>query len=341
MLNRLVCCIGLTTLLLATDAALADDFITGAGASFPYVAYFRWANSYQKETGIRVYYTPTGSADGVKQILSNTVDFGATDIPMSQEYLDKNGLIQFPTLIGGVVPVINLDGVIEGQLKLSGNVLADIFLGKITRWNDTRIAADNFGVKLPDLEINVVHRIDGSGSTQLFASYLSQVSTEWKSRMGTGNTVPWKIGADVHGSGGMASYVKSVSGSIGYLEYAYAKQDKINYAQLKNSYGNFIKPTEASFNAASIGIESSKCFCESMINKPSKEAWPITSATFVLIYKSANAKKVLKFFEWAYDNDDKKLLDAGYLHLQVETQKKIFNLCWDQTPGIRFKLPWN
>lgn len=341
MVNHFIRCIGLTALLLAADATSANEFITGAGASSPSLIYFRWARDYQMETGINVYYNPTGSSDGVEKILSNTVDFGATDVAMTQEYLDKNGLIQFPTLISGMVPVVNLDGVAKGQLKLSGNVLADIFLGKITKWNDARIAADNNGVKLPKLEIIVAHRVDGSGSTQIFTSYLSQVSPEWKSLMGAGNAVAWKTGVGTNGSIGMASYVKSVSGSIGYLEYAYAVQDKINYAQLKTLDGNFIKPSEASFKAASIGIASSRCFCESMINKPGKEIWPITSATFILVHKSAGAKKVLEFFEWAYDKDDKKLLDAGYFHPPAEARKKIFDICWDQTPGIRFKMPWN
>ncbi len=341
MVNRLTRCIGLAVLLSVANVAPAEDFIIGAGATFPSTAYLRWANNYQMETGIRVYYNPTGSSDGVEQILHNTVEFGATDIPMTQEDLEKNGLIQFPSLVGGVVPVINLAGVAEGQLRLSGKVLADIFMGKIAKWNDARIAADNNSVKLPDLEINVVHRIDDSGLTRIFTSYLSQVSPEWKSGMGVGNTVPWKTGIGTHGSGGMASYVKSVSGSIGYLEYTYAMQDKINYAQLKNRDGSFVKPSEASFRAASIGIESSKCFCEPMINKSGKEAWPITSATFILVHKSADAKKVLEFFEWAYDKGDKRNLEAGYLHLPAETQKKVFNICWDQTPGIRFRMPWN
>ncbi|MDD5301050.1 MAG: phosphate ABC transporter substrate-binding protein PstS [Gallionella sp.] len=333
--------IGLAALLLAAGIASASDFITGAGATFPYPAYLRWFNGYQMEAGIGVYYNPIGSSGGVEKILSNTVDFGATDAPMTQEELEKNGLIQFPTLIGGVVPVINLDGVAEGQLKLSGNVLADIFLGKITRWNDAHIVADNNGVKLPNQEINVVHRVDGSGTTFVFTTYLSQVSPEWKSSMGTGNIVPWKTGIGIHGGGGMASYVKSVSGSIGYLEYTSTMQDKMNYAQLKNHDGNFVKPSAASFKAASLGIESSRCFCESMINKPGHDAWPITSATFILIRKSAGAKKVLKFFEWAFDEDDKKILDMGYVQLPRKVWKGIVGTCWNQIPGGRFKTPWN
>jgi len=333
--------IGLAALLLAAGIASAGDFITGAGATFPSPAYLRWANSYQMEDGIGVYYNPIGSSGGVEKILSKAVDFGATDVPMTQEELERNGLIQFPTLIGGVAPVINLDGVAEGQLKLSGNVLPGIFLGKITRWNDARIAADNNGVKLPNQEINVVHRVDGSGTTSTFTTYLSQVSAEWKSRMGAGSTVLWKAGVGIQGGGGMASYVKSVSGSIGYLEYPTIMQDKMNYAQLKNHDGNFVKPSAASFKAASMGIESSTCFCEPMINKPGKDAWPITSATFILAHKSAGAKKVLKFFEWAFDENDKKVFDLGYVQLPKKVWKGILSVCWSQIPGGRFRMPWN
>lgn len=339
--DRLFRSIVLAALLLAAGTASAFDVITGAGATFPLAVYTRWADAYEKQTGIRVDYAPVGSIGGIKQVLSNDVDFGATDTPMTEEELEKNGLIQMPTVVGGVVPVINLDGVAEGQLKLSGDVLADIFLGKITRWNDARIATDNNGVKLPNQEITVIHRADGSGMTFYFTSYLSQISPEWKSSIGAGVIVPWKVGIGANTSESVASYVKNIRGSIGYLEYASVMKKKMNYAQLKNRDGNFVKPGAASFRAASIDIQSSKCFCESMINKPGKDAWPIANATFILVHKSWGARKVLKFFDWAYEEEgDKMALDLGYVELPEEAQKNMQGIWWSQTLKEIFKMPW-
>lgn len=330
MVNRFFCGIGLATLLLATGFASATNIITGAGATFPFLIYTSWANAYEKQTGIKVNYYPIGSSGGVEKVLSKAVDFGATDIPLIQKELKKNGLVQFPTFIGGVVPAINLNGIAEGQLKLSGKVLADIFLGKITKWDDERIAADNNGVKLPDIKISVIYRIDGSGTTHNFTSYLSQVSPAWKSSMGAGNTVAWKVGTSVIGTDGMISYLKNVSGSIGYLEHAITVQEKINYAQMKNRDGNFVKPSPATFIAASIGIETSQCFCEPMINKPGKDTWPITIATYILMHKSMSSRKVIKFFDWAFGKGDKMASDLGYTQPPKEAQKWIINFSWNQ-----------
>lgn len=337
--DRLLRSIGLAALLLATSIASAADIITGAGATFPFTIYAKWGEAYQKQTGVMLDYLPIGSRGGVKRILDDAVDFGATDIPLEQDEVEKRGLVQIPTVIGGVVPVVNLEGVAEGQLRLSGEVLADIFLGKITRWNDVRIAADNDGLKLPNQEIIVIHHADGSGMTFHFTSYLSQVSAEWKSTVGAGTTVPWKTGIGAAGSDATVAYIKNVSGAIGYLDYASVIGRNINYAQLKNRGGNFVRPGAASFQAASFGIESSQCFCESMINKPGKDAWPITNATFILVHKSLGARKVLKFFDWAYDDGDKMALDLGYVHLPDTVQAKIRDRWWSQTWKAMLK-PW-
>jgi phosphate transport system substrate-binding protein len=303
--------------------------ITGAGATFPYPVYAKWAEAYKAESGTSMNYQSIGSGGGIKQIKAKTVDFGATDAPMKPEELSLLGLTQFPTVIGGVVPVINVPGIAPGQLKLSGEALADIFLGKITKWNDPKIAAHNSGVALPDQSITVVHRADGSGTTFIFATYLSQVSQDWNRGVGAGSAVQWPVGTGGKGNEGVASYVQRIKGSIGYVEYAYALQNKMAYVQLKNREGQFVSPTDASFKAAAANAkwDADKGFYEILTNEPGKDSWPIVGATFILVYKSAQnaetAKEVLKFFEWAYDKGDKLASDLDYVPLPDNVVKMI------------------
>jgi phosphate transport system substrate-binding protein len=318
--NRLLCGIGLSAALLTIGTAQATD-ITGAGATFPYPVYAKWSESYKTQTNVALNYQSIGSGGGIKQIKSKTVDFGATDAPLNPEELGLAGLTQFPTVIGGVVPVINVSGVAPGQLKLSGDNLAAIFLGKITKWNDPKIAADNKNVALPDEEINVVHRSDGSGTSFIFTTYLSQVSREWMGSVGASSAVAWPTGTGGKGNEGVASYVQRIKNSIGYVEYAYALQNKMTYVQLKNRDGNYVKPEADNFKAAAANAkwDADKGFYMILTNQPGSNSWPITGATFILVYKSQekaeNAKEVLKFFDWAYSNGNKMAADLDYVPL--------------------------
>jgi phosphate transport system substrate-binding protein len=301
--------------LLAAVSAQAMD-ITGAGATFPYPIYAKWAEAYRAKTGVGLNYQSIGSGGGIKQIQNKTVDFGASDMPMKPEELDKDGLLQFPTVIGGDVPVMNLEGVGAGQLKLTGPMLADIYLGKITKWNDAAIAKLNPTLKMPDSEITVVHRSDGSGTTFIWVNYLSKVSPEWKQKVGEGTSVAWPAGVGGKGNEGVASYVQRVKGSIGYVEYAYALQNKMNYAQMQNRDGAFVSPSADSFKAAAAGADWSKApgYYLVLTDQPGKNSWPISGATFILMYKSQakpeTAKEVLKFFDWAYSPEGDKLASA-------------------------------
>jgi phosphate transport system substrate-binding protein len=301
--------------LLAAVSARADD-ITGAGATFPYPVYAKWAEAYKAKSGVGLNYQSIGSGGGIKQIQNKTVDFGASDMPMKPEELNKDGLLQFPTVIGGDVPVVNLEGVKPGELKLTGPLLADIYLGKIKKWNDPSIAKANPGVKLPDSEITVVHRSDGSGTTFIWVNYLSKVSPEWKDKVGEGTSVAWPAGVGGKGNEGVASYVQRVKGSIGYVEYAYALQNKMTYAQVQNRDGAFVSPSAETFKAAAAGADWSKApgYYLVLTDQPGKSSWPISGATFILMYKSQTkpdtAKEVLKFFDWAYSPEGDKLADA-------------------------------
>jgi phosphate transport system substrate-binding protein len=301
--------------LLAAVSAQAMD-ITGAGATFPYPIYAKWAEAYRAKTGVGLNYQSIGSGGGIKQIQNKTVDFGASDMPMKPEELDKDGLLQFPTVIGGDVPVMNLEGVGAGQLKLTGPMLADIYLGKITKWSDAAIAKLNPTLKMPDSEITVVHRSDGSGTTFIWVNYLSKVSPEWKEKVGEGTSVAWPAGVGGKGNEGVASYVQRVKGSIGYVEYAYALQNKMNYAQMQNRDGAFVSPSADSFKAAAAGADWSKApgYYLVLTDQPGKNSWPISGATFILMYKSQakpeTAKEVLKFFDWAYSPEGDKLASA-------------------------------
>ena len=299
--------------------AQAETAITGAGATFPYPIYSKWADSYNKETGVRLNYQSIGSGGGIKQIKAKTVDFGASDAPMKPEELDKYGLMQWPMIMGGVVPVVNIKGIASGQLKLSSENIADIFLGKISNWNDARIKSNNPGLSLPDRAITVVHRADGSGTTWIFTNYLSKVSNSWKDSVGFNKSVKWPAGLGGKGNEGVAAYVKRVNGAIGYVEYAYALQNKMASVLLQNHDGNYVAPTAENFQAAAAGADwaNAKGYYMVLTDQPGANAWPITGASFILMYKTqdnaAQAKEVLKFFEWSFKNGGQAAMALDYV----------------------------
>jgi phosphate transport system substrate-binding protein len=344
-LNRILSGLGLSLTLLGASVAHAGN-ITGAGATFPYPIYAKWAEAYKNQTGVGMNYQSIGSGGGIKQIKAKTVDFGASDAPLKPEDLDFNGLTQFPTVIGGVVPVVNVEGVAPGELKLTADTLSAIYLGKITKWNDPRIAADNKGLALPDQAITVVHRSDGSGTTFIFVTYLSQVSTEWMRSVGAGSAVQWPVGTGGKGNEGVASYVQRIKGSIGYVEYAYAKQNKMSYALLKNREGNFVKPDADNFMAAAANAkwDADKGFYEILTNEPGKDSWPITGATFILVYKNQDnaesAKEVLKFFDWAYANGDKMAAELDYIPMPDNVVKMISDAWKKQIKDSKGNAIW-
>ena len=308
--------LAITATLGFAGAALAQD-VTGAGATFPAPIYSKWAADYYKATGVKVNYQSIGSGGGIKQIDSKTVDFGASDMPQTDEVLRNKGQMQFPTVMGGVVPVINVKGIEPGQLKLTGPLLGDIYLGKVSRWNDPAIKALNPTLALPDAAIAQVRRADGSGTTFIFTNYLSKVSPEWKAKVGEGSAVNWPVGAGGKGNEGVAAFVSRLPNSMGYVEYSYVKQNKLNYALMQNSAGNFVKPEDDTFKAAAAGADWAKSFYQILTNQPGKDAWPISGATFILMHlkqdKPANATEVLKFFSWTYKNGDKIAADLDYV----------------------------
>ena len=287
-------------------AAAQDITITGAGASFPFPVYSQWANKYHEMTGVKLNYQSIGSGGGIAQIKAKTVDFGASDAPLNAEELNEAGLIQFPMVMGGVVLVVNLDGVAAGQVKLTPSVLADIFLGKITKWNDAALTAINEGVTLPDLDITVVSRADGSGTTWIFTNYLDKISPEWHEKVGTDKAVEWPLGVGGKGNEGVSQYVMKVNGAIGYVEFAYALQNNMAYTQLQNGAGQFVAPTIESFQAAAANADWANApgFYMVLTNQPGDASWPITGASFILIYKEqADAKiaeAMLNFFDWGF-----------------------------------------
>jgi len=291
--------------------------ITGAGATFPAPIYAKWASDYNNLTGVKVNYQSIGSGGGIKQIDSKTVDFGASDMPQTDEVLKSKGQMQFPTVIGGVVPVLNVAGIKPGQLKLTGPLLADIFLGKVARWNDPAIKALNPDVALPDAAIAQVRRADGSGTTFIFTNYLSKVSPEWKTKVGEGTAVNWPVGAGGKGNEGVAAFVGRLPNSLGYVEYSYVKQNKMTYAIMQNAAGHFVKPEDDTFKAAAAGADWNKSFYQILTNQQGKEAWPISGATYILMHtkqdKPANATEALKFFNWAYANGEKAAADLDYV----------------------------
>ncbi len=313
---------------------VAATEVTGAGASFPAPIYAKWADAYQKATGNRINYQSIGSGGGIKQITAKTVDFGASDMPLKPEVLEKDGLVQFPTVIGGVVPVVNLAGVKPGELKLTGTVLADIYLGKIIKWNDKALVELNPGVALPASDIGVVRRADGSGTTFIFSNYLSKVSPEWKTKVGEGTAVQWPVGLGGKGNEGVSAFVQRLPGSIGYVEYAYAKQNKLTHAVLKNAAGNFVAPDDTTFKAAAAHADWTKsAFAEILTEQTGKDAWPLTGATFILMHKvedkPAQAAEALKFFEWSFKNGAKLADELDYVALP-DSLIKLIHASWAQ-----------
>ncbi|HEY5801711.1 MAG TPA: phosphate ABC transporter substrate-binding protein PstS, partial [Burkholderiaceae bacterium] len=302
----------MTSLALAASvftAAHAAD-MTGAGATFPYPIYAKWAESYKAATGNGLNYQSIGSGAGIKQIKAKTVDFGASDMPLKAEELQAEGLVQFPAVMGGVVLVVNLPGIVPGQLKLTGPVVADIYLGKIVKWNDPAITALNPGVALPGDEITVVHRADGSGTSFLFTDYLSKTHADFKTKIGAGTAVKWAVGVGGKGNEGVAANVQRIKGAIGYVEYAFAKKSKMAHTQMKNRDGAFVQPDDATFKAAAASADWAKTpgFGVVLTDQAGKSSWPITGASFILMHKSqadaAKGKEVLKFFEYSFKNGD-------------------------------------
>ncbi len=303
---------------LFVTSAFAQD-VTGAGATFPAPIYAKWADAYNKASGARINYQSVGSGAGIRQIRGKTVDFGASDMPLTDAELAKDGMVQFPTVIGGVVPVVNIKGITPGQIKMNGQVLGDIFLGKIAKWNDPALVALNPGVPLPDAAISPVRRADGSGTTFIFTNYLSKVNAEWKSKVGEGTAVNWPAGAGGKGNEGVSAFVQRLPNSIGYVEYAYAKQNKMSHVLMQNKDGVFVSPSDTNFKAAAAGADWSKTFFQILTEQPGKDSWPITGATYILMYKlqdkPANATNTLKFFDWAFVNGDKMADDLDYVPL--------------------------
>ncbi|MBK5074630.1 phosphate ABC transporter substrate-binding protein PstS [Budviciaceae bacterium CWB-B4] len=305
-----------TAVSLTTLSAFAAENITGAGATFPAPVYAKWADSYQKESGNNINYQGIGSSGGVKQINANTVDFGASDAPLDDEKLAKDDLFQFPTVIGGVVLAVNVQGIKSGELTLDGKTLGDIYLGTVKKWNDPAIAKLNPGVKLPEQDIAVVRRADGSGTSFVFTSYLAKVNADWKDKVGVGSTVKWPVGLGGKGNDGIAAFVQRLPGSIGYVEYAYAKQNNLAYTKLISADGEAVSPTQQSFSAAAKGIDWSKSFAQDLTFQKGKDVWPITSTTFILVHKTQKDAKrgaeVLKFFDWGYKKGGSLATELDY-----------------------------
>ncbi|MET0963846.1 MAG: phosphate ABC transporter substrate-binding protein PstS [Noviherbaspirillum sp.] len=327
------------------SAAHAAD-ITGAGATFPYPIYAKWAEAYKKATGTGMNYQSIGSGGGIKQIKAKTVDFGASDMPLAAEELAKEGLLQFPAIMGGVVPVVNLEGIAPGQLKMTGPVLADIYLGKIVKWNAPEIAALNPGVALPNAEITVVHRADGSGTSFLWTDYLSKTSPAFKTTVGAGTAVKWPVGVGGKGNEGVAANVQRMKGSIGYVEYAYAKKNKITHTQVQNRDGQFVQPDDDTFKAAAAGADWAKTpgMAVVLTDQAGKAAWPITGASFILMHRSqadsAKGREVLKFFDWAYKEGGAMATELNYVAMPPAVIKQIADLWKVEVKDAAGKSVW-
>lgn len=327
----------LALLAIFTTPVLAAD-ITGAGATFPYPIYAKWAEGYKKVTGVGLNYQSIGSSGGVRQINAKTVTFGASDAPVSGAELDQRGQVQFPAVLGGVVPVVNIDGVKAGEMRLTGVMLAEIFMGKITKWNDPKIVALNPALKLPNQNITVVHRADGSGTTFIFTDYLNEVSQDWRATVGKGAAVKWPAASSVGGKGneGVAANVQRVKGSIGYVEYAYAKKNKIPHTKLENRNGLYVDPDDSTFAVAAANADwfSVPGMGISLVNQRGGQAWPITGASFIIMYKDPVDKKssqdVLKFFDWAWKNGNKDALELDYVPLPDSLTNRIRQQVWTQ-----------
>jgi phosphate transport system substrate-binding protein len=317
----------IVAILLALFSTTVLAQITGAGATFPAPLYAKWADAYSKETGIKINYQSIGSGGGIKQIEARTVTFGASDMPLTDDQLKAMNAMQFPTVIGGVVPVINLKDIKSGELKLTGTMIADIYLGKIIKWNDPAIVALNPKLKLPDDAIAVVRRADGSGTTFIFTNYLSKVSSEFKQKINEGTAVQWVVGLGGKGNEGVASYVTRIPNSIGYVEYAYVKQSKMISVQMQNAAGAWVSPEEDAFKAAAIGADWNKSFYQILTNQPNKAAWPISGATFIIMplqnQKPEDAQGAIKFFTWAYKNGGKMADELDYVTMPASVVTKI------------------
>jgi phosphate transport system substrate-binding protein len=333
-------------LLAAVGLAQAAMTINGAGATFPYPIYSQWAHKYNSLTGLQVNYQAIGSGGGIAQIKAKTVDFGASDAPLKPDALKAAGLVQFPRVIGGEVLAVNIPGVGKGQLKLDGKTIADIFLGKIKKWNDPAIKGLNPGLKLPSQAITVAHRTDGSGTTFIFTSYLSAVSPEWKAKVGVGKSVSWPAPNSVGGKGnaGVAGQVKNISGAIGYIEYAYALQNNMAYAQMKNKAGNYLKPSIATFQAAAANAdwEHAPGYYLILVDQPGAQSWPIVGATYILLHKNqtdaAKVTAMLKYFKWCYDHGGAMAGKLDYVPLPANVVKMV-EKTWATEIKVNGKLP--
>ena len=322
---------------LAMSSAMAAE-LTGAGATFPFPIYAKWAEGYKAVSGVSMNYQSIGSSGGLKQIRAKTVTFGASDAPVSGEELDKDGMVQFPAIIGGTVPVLNLDGFKPGELRISGPVLADIYLGTIVKWNDAKLVALNPGKKLPNENITVVHRADGSGTTFNFTDYLASISKEWADKVGKGAAVKWPAASSVGGKGneGVAANVNRIKGSVGYVEYAYVKKNGMNFMQLQNADGKYVSPDDKTFAAAAAGADwfSVPGMGVSMVNAKGAASWPISTASFILMYKNpadkAASAEALKFFDWAFKNGKVMADDLDYVSLPDSLTNQIRSKVWSQ-----------
>ena len=326
--------------------ALAAIEISGAGATFPYPIYAKWAEAYAAKTGTKMNYQSIGSGGGIKQITEKTVDFGASDMPLKPPDLEKAGLTQFPMIMGGVVPVINLTGIQPGQLKLDGKVLADIYLGKVAKWNDPAIVSLNSGLKLPDQAIAPVYRSDGSGTTFIFTHYLSEVSPDWKDKIGENTSVQFPTGIGGKGNEGVSAMASRTGGAIGYVEYAYAKQNKLTFALLRNKDGQFVTPEIKTFQSAASNADWAKAqdFYLLLTSQPGKDSWPITGASFILMHKQQTkpevAREALNFFAWAYHNGGKMAEELDYVPMPESVVKSV-EQSWQQIKGPDGKPVWN
>jgi phosphate transport system substrate-binding protein len=336
MLKRLTAVACAALALGAAGAAKAD--ISGAGATFPAPVYAKWAEMYKAQAHVQLNYQAIGSGGGIKQIEAKTVDFGASDKPLKPDVLAQNGLVQFPTVVGGVVPIMNLPGIKPGQIHMTGSILADIYMGAIKKWNDPQIAALNRGVPLPNLPITVVHRSDGSGTSFLFTTYLSMKNPTWAAKVGGNDSVQWPTGLGGKGNDGVAAFVKQTLGSIGYVEYAYAKQNHMTYALMQNKQGAFVPPDANNFAAAASHGDWSKApgFYLLLLDQPGPASWPITGATFILMHtQQSNADtgaSVLKFFDWDYKNGDAAAAGLDYVTLPAPV-KALVRKSWGQIKG--------
>jgi phosphate transport system substrate-binding protein len=335
---------GLAGLAYASTAGAAE--ISGAGATFPYPVYAKWAEAYKAKTGTSVNYQSIGSGGGIKQIQAKTVDFGASDMPLKADELEKWGLVQFPTVMGGVVPVVNVKGLEPGKLKLDGPTLAAIYLGEIGKWNDPKIAALNPGVALPNQAIAPVYRSDGSGTTFLFTDYLSKVSPAFKEKVGSNTAVQWPAGLGGKGNEGVAALAGRTAGAIGYVEYAYAKQTKMSYALLQNGAGTFVAPESDSFQAAAANADWSKApgYFLVLTNQPGEKSWPITGASFILLHKTAekpeHTRQVFDFFAWAFKEGDQMAEALDYVPLP-DTLVRQVEQSWTEVKGTNGQPVWS